>query len=776
MATPSKLLKLALAALILSLSLPISAEDKPRLILLTVKGSGIDRDAKSNIRVAIEQELSARYTVFSGSQVDKEIEREFVKQCRIYQDDAEMASSECMKEVAGFFVAEYLAIPHISLQEGGYLLTLEIRDAYTSQSVDPYSGSCVGCSVLELADSFRAMIAAKNSAADDGTPEFVPIIDNGDGSSGVSEFDPPSKPQAQGQRALLMFDSVPSGAEVWLGDIKAGITPYQHLQLKPGQKLSITLKAQDYRDLPVQLTLQPGSNTPKAFQLVPAFGSLSITSEPSGADVYLSGELVGQTPYSNQRLASAKYLVDIRKPLYLPLSNQTIAVEDGKLSEHSFKLQPNFGDLSVASEPPAATITLEANGREVFNGTTPIALQLEPATYILSVSKSGYAQRRFEVKIARGQRIGISKEQLQLRRLSGTAVISSEPASPGARVLIDGKDAGTVPLITELPVGSYEIAIKADKLSGKANLQIRDGEQRTLVVELQGVKQPKAKTNSRVQQTSGDVIQDCPQCPQMVYIPAGSFRMGDIQGGGREWEKPVHRVSIDAFLLGQTEVTVGQFRAFVKASGYKTETEQGDGCYVYEDGSWDERSNANWRNPGFKQSDEEPVVCLSWNDTQRYIEWLSAKTGEQYRLPTEAEWEYAARAGSETKYFFGNSTSDFCRYANGAANETDFSWRNEDCRDGYKRTAPTASFTANAFGLYDMHGNVWEWTQDCWNSSYQGAPSDGTAWLSGECSRRVLRGGSWSNIPNGLRSANRGYITTGDRYSFFGFRLARTLD
>ena len=498
----SRMLKFGLAAIILSATIPVIAEDKPRLILLTVKGAGIDRAAKSNIRVAIEQELSARYTVFSGSQVDKKIEREFVTQCRIYQDDAEMANSECMKVVAGFFVADYLAIPHISQQEGGYLLTLEIRDAYTSQSFDPYSGSCVGCSVLELADSFRAMIAAKNSAADDGTPEFVTVIDGGDGSSGVSEVDPRPKPSAKpGQLALLLFDSVPSGAEVWLGDIKAGTTPYQNLQLKPGQKLNLTLKAQDYRDLQVELTLQPGSNTPKAFQLVPAFGSLSITSEPSGADVYLSGELVGQTPYSNQRLASAKYLVDIRKPLYLPLSNQTIAVEDGKLSEHSFKLRPNFGDLSVASDPPAVTITLEANGREVYRGTTPIALQLEPATYLLSASKAGYAERRFEVKIARGDRTSIGKEQLQLRQLLGTAIISSEPASPGARVLIDGKDAGAVPLITELPVGSYEVTIKGDKLSGKSNLQIRDGEQRTLVVKLQGAKQPepkpKPKTSSK---------------------------------------------------------------------------------------------------------------------------------------------------------------------------------------------------------------------------------------------------------------------------------------
>ena len=506
----SRLLKFGLAALILSLSFSLSAEDQPKLILLTVKGEGIDQAVKSNIRVAIEQALAVRYTVYSGSQVDDKIEREFIKQCQIYQDDADLANSECMKEVAGFFVADYIATPQISLQTGGYLLTLEIRDAYTSQSFDPYSDNCIDCSILELADAFRAMIANKNRAAGLGAPVFIESIATGDGgSSSVVDLTAPVKPQDRGQLALLLFDSVPSGAEVWLGDIKAGTTPYQNLQLSSGQNLNITLKAQDYRDLQVALTLQPGSNTPKPFQLVPAFGSLSITSEPSGADVYISGELVGQTPYSSSRLASAKYLVDIRKPLYFPLSNQTIAIEDGQRTERSFQLEANFGDLSVASEPSAATITLEANGREVYRGTSPISLQLEPATYILSASKSGYAERRFEVSIARGDRTSIGKEQLQLRQLLGTAIISSEPASPGARVFIDGKDSGTVPLITELPVGSYEVTIKADQLSGKANLQIRDGEQQTLVVELaKGVANVRAVSQSELIKLIGSTHSD----------------------------------------------------------------------------------------------------------------------------------------------------------------------------------------------------------------------------------------------------------------------------
>ena len=285
-----------------------------------------------------------------------------------------------------------------------------------------------------------------------------------------------------------------------------------------------------------------------------------------------------------------------------------------------------------------------------------------------------------------------------------------------------------------------------------------------------------AAREGRLLYKAGDIIRDCRQCPQMVYIAAGSFRMGDISGGGHPSEKPVHPVSVSAFMLGQTEVTVGQFSAFVDASGYETNAEWGGSCYVHKNDKWDERLNGNWRNPGFEQSANEPVVCIGWNDAQRYIEWLSAKTGEQYRLPSEAEWEYAARAGSETKYFFGNSASDLCRYANGAAAETDFSWRNEDCRDSYERTAPVASFPANAFGLYDMHGNAWEWTQDCYNNSYKGAPSDGSAWESGDCSWSVLRGGGfWSN-PNRLRSAIRGRGVYGISNYGHGFRLARTLD
>ena len=169
-----------------------------------------------------------------------------------------------------------------------------------------------------------------------------------------------------------------------------------------------------------------------------------------------------------------------------------------------------------------------------------------------------------------------------------------------------------------------------------------------------------------------------------------------------------------------------------------------------------------------------PVIDVSWEDAVAYTKWLSEQTGERYRLPSEAEWEYAARAGSTTKYHFGNDESQLCRYGNHADTSTDFDWRNTACSDGVgKRTATVGSYQPNAFELHDMHGNLWEWVQDCWNDTYQGAPADGTAWTIGDCERRVLRGGSWApTLETSARPTAQGHHR--HRYGI-GFRVARTL-
>ena len=173
---------------------------------------------------------------------------------------------------------------------------------------------------------------------------------------------------------------------------------------------------------------------------------------------------------------------------------------------------------------------------------------------------------------------------------------------------------------------------------------------------------------------------------------------------------------------------------------------------------------------------QRPVINVSWKDAVAYTEWLSEQTGERYRLPSEAEWEYAARAGTATTYHFGKDKSELCWYGNHADRSTNYDWRNKKCSDGMgKETARVGSYRRNPYGLHDMHGNVWEWVQDCWNKNYKGAPTDGSAWESGDCSQRVLRGGSWNDDPRSLRSASRYGGSASFRFLKFGFRVARTI-
>jgi formylglycine-generating enzyme required for sulfatase activity len=250
--------------------------------------------------------------------------------------------------------------------------------------------------------------------------------------------------------------------------------------------------------------------------------------------------------------------------------------------------------------------------------------------------------------------------------------------------------------------------------------------------------------------------------PEMVWIPAGSFRMGDIQGDGDSDEKPVHRVSVGRFAMGKYEVTVGEFRRFVKATGYKTDAEKQGSCLSWSQAfKWVE--GANWRSPGFSQAETHPVTCVSWNDGVAYAKWLSQQTGKQYRLPTEAEWEYAARAGTETKYWWGNKL--------GSNNAN--CW-NSYCKDSFEYTAPVGSFAPNPFKLYDMLGNLWEWTCSEYESKYSGKEQ--------RCAKNVnknnrlsLRGGSWNYDEAGLRSANRDFRTPTFRDVLVGLRVARLL-
>jgi formylglycine-generating enzyme required for sulfatase activity len=257
----------------------------------------------------------------------------------------------------------------------------------------------------------------------------------------------------------------------------------------------------------------------------------------------------------------------------------------------------------------------------------------------------------------------------------------------------------------------------------------------------------------------GDTFKECDVCPEMVVVAAGSFTMGSPANEAGRFlnEGPQRRVTIARpFAVGKFEVTFAEWDACVAAGGCK---------HRPEDEGWG-RGN-------------RPVIHVSWDDiTEEYLPWLSRKTGKTYRLLTEAEWEYAARAGSTTRYHFGDNERDLCTYGNVAdltAKQKHKDWTITNCRDGYVNTASVGSFQPNAFGLYDMHGNVWEWVQDCENESYGGAPSDGSAWTAGDCGRRILRGGAWNFDAQFLRSAYRGGNSADVRISINGFRVGRTL-
>jgi formylglycine-generating enzyme required for sulfatase activity len=270
---------------------------------------------------------------------------------------------------------------------------------------------------------------------------------------------------------------------------------------------------------------------------------------------------------------------------------------------------------------------------------------------------------------------------------------------------------------------------------------------------------------------------------RFVDLTGGRFRMGDVAGDGGGDERPVHEVVVAPFGLATTEVTVGQFARFVAATGYRTDAESDAGgkagCAVLDVGVAmpEYRAGTSWRDPGFPQDERHPVVCLSFADVQAFIVWLSGETGRVFRLPTEAEWEYAARAGSETAFPWGADADEACAYANGA-DETPgpagqlFPQR-LGCRDGYVHTAPAGSFRPNAFGLQDMIGNAWEWTADCYHRDYAGAPADGRAWVEAGCGKRVIRGGGWPYPAGFLRTANRGGSAATLRANDRGFRLAR---
>lgn len=271
--------------------------------------------------------------------------------------------------------------------------------------------------------------------------------------------------------------------------------------------------------------------------------------------------------------------------------------------------------------------------------------------------------------------------------------------------------------------------------------------------------------------------------PEMTRVSGGSFQMGSPESEeGRNDDERLHGVQVKDFVIGKYEITRGEFRRFTDTTRYQTDAEknsgESDGCYVDKgDDGFGYLTGTSWRDPRFTQTDEHAVVCISWYDATAYVKSLCSETGQDYRLPTEAEWEYAARAGVSTTYSFGSDSSLLCTVGNVADREMESEYQDftiAQCRDGYIYTAPVGQFNPNAQGeLYDFTGNAWEWSCSGYRADYSGAEQ--VCLEASDGAEHVLRGGAWINRPTKLRSAFRLSGNPVERGSFFGFRVARTI-
>jgi formylglycine-generating enzyme required for sulfatase activity len=350
-----------------------------------------------------------------------------------------------------------------------------------------------------------------------------------------------------------------------------------------------------------------------------------------------------------------------------------------------------------------------------------------------------------------------------MRRQSGSAMLAQ------ARSALD---AGNIELAQQLATKAQQVS---PDLAG-----IDDFNERVTNARLYASYKPGQVFADRFVDSTG-------QAPPLVVLPTGHFMMGSPDGerGHDTNEAPAHEVQIDKGIgMGRSAVTIGQFRDFVRSSGYVPQSQSLGGGSVYDEqsGGLRDEASATWQDDYAGKPGQErlPVINVSWNDAKAYADWLSQRTGKKYRLASEAEFEYALRAGTSTRYWWGddNPTSRVENLTGG--NDRSGSgrrWSNafNGYKDSYWGPAPVMSFTPNPFGLYDMGGNVSEWVGDCWHDNYIRAPRTAEAWVNPGCSRRVIRGGSWGSAPDMVRSAYRQGADADLRSARVGFRVVREL-
>ena len=511
--------------------------------------------------------------------------------------------------------------------------------------------------------------------------------------------------------ATLFVGSTPSGALVAVDGQTVGETPVQLDELEPGT-VRLSLDHPYFEALELDgVELSVGKVTRIGRDLVRATGGLRVSSVPADAWIEVDGSsAVARTPATLADLPSGLARVVVGADGYLPAAREVVVPKDAT-GEFAVELERELGSLTLALTPPDAQATLPDAGLSYEAG-----MRLPAGSHRLTVVRQGFETADRVVEVSGDTAVPISLEPVP----QPLTVVATPP---GARIFFANVDEPYSPGLP-MPPGDYDV--RAELLGYRSwTGTIRHGTAPT----------EHAVTLAFVSAEYADALRIGGTGPQMIVVPAGSFRMGCLaENGCAAPETPVRVVNIATpFSISKHEVTFAQYDRFARAAGRRRPDDAGWG------------------------RGDRPVVDVSWGDAVEYVEWLSAETGRRYALPGEAEWEYAARAGTETRYAWGDAVGDQANCA--------------DCSRSPGRSVTVGSFRANAWGLHDMHGNVWEWVQDCWNASYENAPTDAGAHSDGDCGRRMLRGGSWFNAQQFARSASRLSGEATVRGNVAGFRV-----
>lgn len=526
-----------------------------------------------------------------------------------------------------------------------------------------------------------------------------------------------------GARGSIRLVTDPPGVEVVFNEIALpDLTPIDLSNQSAGTH-PVLLRKEGYNDLDTTVTIKKDVNVNYTFNLIPIYAGLTVTSDPSGATVFLDGDDIGKTPLARSNLSPGEKTVIVQKDGY-EIYQQMVRLRDSETAVVSAYLARLKGTLEITVSPQGAEVWLNNESLGEYDGNT-ITRQLEPGNYTVRATKDGYHEKAETVTISEAL---TSKISLTLEEKTGAIFVVSTPS--GALITLNDNPTGkTTPAkIEKLLPGSYRVSVSKTRFSPETkSVTVQPDATRSQSFVL--------KERQSIVPASGNLVTESGPLPGMTFvtIPAGSFVMGSNDGDSNE--KPVHKVTLSSFQMMTTEVTQAMWQE-VKGS-----------------------------NPSEFQGSDHPVEQVSWNDVQEFIKRLNRRDpGKEYRLPTEAEWEYACRAGTKTRFYWGDDPHDMqigkhaWYYGNSSG-----------------RTHPVGQKIPNAWGLYDMSGNVWEWCQDWYGADYYSSRSSSTNPNGPSCGIfRVLRGGSWNYTLLRCRSVDReGYGSYG-RYNVGGFRVVRS--